>query len=218
MKFERYLSYVLIFVIACVVSIGCDKMQKPVMDAMNGGMTDGDGDGMTDPEMEGDGDGMTDPEMDGNGDGMTDPEVDPDAIRDDDIVNRRYETVEALEEALEEFGGSIFESYEAVIADAEIQSRLQATLNWVKENCGTNLDLGNYNDREAFNAHRFALVFPHRNDREKFIGYLADQLGDRDSWWLHQVVMVIDETNYFSLTYRPSEAALEESKLCTSDN
>ena len=57
MKFERYLSYVLIFVIACVVSIGCDKMQKPVMDAMNGGTMEMDGDG------DGDGDGMTDPEM-----------------------------------------------------------------------------------------------------------------------------------------------------------
>ena len=52
MKFERYLSYVLIFVMACVVSIGCDKMQKPVMDAMNGGTMDGDDKDMTDPEME----------------------------------------------------------------------------------------------------------------------------------------------------------------------
>ena len=230
MKFERYLSYVLIFVMACVVSIGCDKMQKPVMDAMNGGMTDGngdgmtdpemdgDGDGMTDPEMEGDGDGMTDPEMDGDGDGMTDPEVDPDAIRDDDNVNRNYETVEALEEVYEKYGGSIFESYEAAVADAEIQSRLQATLNWVKENCGTNLDLENYDDRKAFEDQRTAMAFTHRNDREKFMDYLVDQLGDRDSWSIRQAVMVIDETNYFSFSYRPSEAALEESKLCASDN
>ena len=95
MKFERYLSYVLIFVMACVVSIGCNQMQKPVMDAMNGGMTDGDG--MTDPEMEGDGNGMTNPEMEGDGDGMTDPEMETPITYPEPVKENLFYQVETVE-------------------------------------------------------------------------------------------------------------------------
>ena len=85
MKFRCYFSFLCILAIACVFMVGCEKMEKPVMDAMDMAMVDDtqqpetpsdmdDTDGETPADMD-DTDGETSAEMD---DGETPAEMDMD--------------------------------------------------------------------------------------------------------------------------------------------
>ena len=89
MKFSRYFSFVCILAIACIFTVGCEKMQKPVMDAITDTETETpaemddtlqpvdhpEDDSETPAEMD-DTDGETPPEMD---DTETPAEMDVDA-------------------------------------------------------------------------------------------------------------------------------------------
>ncbi|MDE0482925.1 MAG: cohesin domain-containing protein [Candidatus Poribacteria bacterium] len=53
MKFSRYFSFVCILAIACIFTVGCEKMEKPVMDAVDMAMTDTETPAETPAEMDG---------------------------------------------------------------------------------------------------------------------------------------------------------------------
>ena len=182
MKLERYMTIICVLGIMCVFALGCEKMQKPVMDAMTDtGMTDTDTDTDTGTDTDTD-TGMTGTDTDTD----TGMEVDPDAIRSDDIVVQRTE-----------LDKTVFESYEDAIASAEVKENLTTVSDFLREHCGT--------DKFYRRGHLLhVIMFTHRNDRDKFMDYVLGFM-ERDLWYFSPSVWVFEGTNYFRIAYSPDD-------------